>query len=74
VKVLRDRLEVRDTGIGMSAETLERVFDPFYRAEQDAVGKGMGLSIVRRLGERFGWPVQIDSAPGAGTTATIRFA
>jgi signal transduction histidine kinase len=74
VRVLRDRLEVRDTGIGMSAETLERVFDPFYRAEQDAVGKGMGLSIVRRLGERFGWPVQIDSAPGAGTTATIRFA
>ena len=33
----------------------------------------MGLSIVRRLGERFGWPVTLDSAPGAGTTATIRF-
>jgi signal transduction histidine kinase len=74
VRVARDRVEVRDTGIGMSAETLERVFDAFYRADQDAVGKGMGLSIVRRLGERFGWPVELESAPGTGTTATIRFA
>ena len=37
-------------------------------------GKGMGLSIVRRLGERFGWPVSLDSEPGQGTTAVIRFA
>jgi signal transduction histidine kinase len=74
VQVRRDRIEVRDTGIGMSAETLERVFDPFYRADQEAAGKGMGLSIVRRLGERFGWPVQLESTPGEGTTATIRFA
>jgi signal transduction histidine kinase len=34
----------------------------------------MGLSIVRRLGERFGWPVSLASAPGQGTTAVIRFA
>jgi signal transduction histidine kinase len=34
----------------------------------------MGLSIVRRLGERVGWPVRLESAPGIGTTAPIRFA
>lgn len=33
----------------------------------------MGLSIVRRLGERFGWPVSLESFPGRGTVATIRF-
>ncbi|MDH5822192.1 HAMP domain-containing sensor histidine kinase [Luteimonas sp. RD2P54] len=73
VEVAPDRLVVRDTGIGMSAETLERAYDPFYRADQFASGKGMGLSIVRRLGERFGWPVALESVPGRGTTAVIRF-
>src|SRR5690606_41329783 len=47
---------------------------PFYRAdvnrEQSA---GMGLSITRRLGERLGWPGTLESLPGEGTLATIRF-
>lgn len=74
VHLARDRIEIRDTGIGMSAETLNRAFDPFYRADFSGVdGKGMGLSIVRRLGERFGWPVQLSSVPGQGTLAVIRF-
>jgi len=75
VRIDADRIVVRDTGIGMSAETLQRAFDPFFRAEPDnPAGKGMGLSIVRRLGERFGWPVTLESVHGAGTIATIRFA
>ncbi len=74
VRVEDDRVVVADTGIGMSADALQRAFDPFYRAEPDRLtGKGMGLSIVRRLGDRFGWPVILDSQPGRGTVATIRF-
>jgi signal transduction histidine kinase len=74
VRLSRDRIEILDTGIGMSAETLNRAFDPFYRADFSGVdGKGMGLSIVRRLGDRFGWPVQLSSVPGKGTLAVIRF-
>ena len=74
VEVAEDRVTIRDTGIGMSPGTLQRVFDPFYRADQfRSGGKGMGLSIVRRLGERFDWPVSIESAPGEGTVARIRF-
>ena len=74
VRIGDDRLEVRDTGIGMTPETIDRAFEPFYRANLDAAeGKGMGLSIVRRLGERFGWPVTLESTPGRGTVATIRF-
>lgn len=74
IRVEADRVVVADTGIGMSADALQRAFDPFYRAEPDRLtGKGMGLSIVRRLGDRFGWPVTLDSQPGRGTVATIRF-
>jgi signal transduction histidine kinase len=70
-----ERIEVRDTGIGMAPEALIKAFDPFYRADPEREeGRGMGLSIVRRLGERFGWPVSLDSQPGKGTTAVIRFA
>ncbi|MFC5569792.1 sensor histidine kinase [Lysobacter yangpyeongensis] len=73
--LMPDRIVVRDTGIGMSRETLIKAFDPFYRADPAREeGRGMGLSIVRRLGERFGWPVSLDSQPGKGTVATIRFA
>lgn len=75
IRITGDRVVVRDTGIGMSTETLQKAFDPFFRADQtNPTGRGMGLSIVRQLGERFGWPVNLDSAPGQGTTATIRFA
>ncbi len=72
VRLSTDRIVIRDTGIGMNREELEQAFDPFYRADQaNPVGKGIGLSIVRRLGERFGWPVMLESTPGQGTTATI---
>ena len=74
LRLTPDRIEVRDSGIGMSSETITRAFDPFYRADiSRPEGSGMGLSIVRRLGERFGWPVSLSSTPGEGTVAVIRF-
>ncbi|TWI02727.1 signal transduction histidine kinase [Luteimonas cucumeris] len=75
VRIGADRIVVRDSGIGMSREELDKAFEPFYRADQaHPVGKGIGLSVVRRLGERLGWSVTLDSALGEGTTATIGFA
>ena len=75
VRIEPDRVVVQDSGIGMSPESLQRAYEPFFRADPTSQStKGMGLSIVRRLGERFGWPVSLESAPGIGTTATIRFA
>src|SRR3546814_563710 len=69
------RAVVTATGIGLAAEVLRKVWAPFYRADRvSPSGKGMGLSIVRRLGERFRWPVKLDSALGAGTVASIEFA
>ena len=62
------------SGIGMTSDVVQRAFDPFFRADPNAPeGKGLGLSIVRRLGERFGWPVALESAPGEGTVAVIHF-
>jgi Signal transduction histidine kinase len=75
VEVAPDRVVIRDTGIGMSAEELAKVFEPFYRTDPNRPqGTGLGLSIVRRLCDRFGWDVQLSSEPGRGTVATIRFA
>ena len=72
VVIAADRIDVIDTGIGMTTEELAQVFNPFYKANlQEGQGKGIGLSIVSRLGERMGWPVTLVSKPGKGTTATI---
>ncbi|HEY4554931.1 MAG TPA: HAMP domain-containing sensor histidine kinase, partial [Lysobacter sp.] len=74
VTVRAGSIEIRDTGIGMDEAALAKAFDPFFRVDTERLeGKGIGLSIVRRLGERFGWPVTLTSAPGEGTSALIRF-
>jgi signal transduction histidine kinase len=74
VEIDSDRISIRDTGIGMSHEALQRAFEPFFRAEPDRPqGTGLGLSIVRRLCERFGWRIGLESTEGGGTTATVRF-
>jgi len=74
VVIESDAVVVRDTGIGMSAETLRHAHEPFYRADTfSPLGKGFGLSIASRLARRFGWQLSLESAPGKGTTATLRF-
>lgn len=74
VTVGRDFVSIADTGPGISPEDLERVFQPFYRAKNSRPGgHGIGLTIVKRLSDRFGWPVQMRSRTGGGTTAVIRF-
>lgn len=68
-------LEVSDTGIGMDGDALMRAFEPFYRVNPgNGSGPGLGLSITRRLCERFGWSIELESQPGQGTRATLRFA
>ena len=63
---------VRDTGIGIGAEHLPRIFERFYRADpgrsREAGGTGLGLSIVRHLAEAHGGRVRAESVPGSGTT------
>ncbi len=68
-----NRLQVSDTGSGMTSEELARAYDRHYKGKASA-GFGVGLSLVKRICERHGWQVQIDSRPNEGTTVSICFA
>jgi len=65
-------VSVRDTGVGISAEEQELIFERFYRSENplsvEAGGTGMGLAIVKSLVEAHGGRVWVDSEPGQGST------
>jgi signal transduction histidine kinase len=67
--------EIRDQGIGMSAEDLERAFTPFWRADGSRTrktgGVGLGLALARRIARVHGGEVTLSSTPGAGTTARL---
>jgi signal transduction histidine kinase/FixJ family two-component response regulator/HAMP domain-containing protein len=68
------RITVRDTGRGMSADDLRRVFDRFYRGASDerkSPGTGLGLAIVKSLVDMHGGSVDVASEPGSGTTFTV---
>jgi len=66
-------LKIRDTGIGIPASDLKRIFDPFYRASnaENIPGTGMGLSIVKNYIECHGGTIQVTSKLGSGTTASV---
>lgn len=69
-------LEVRDEGIGMTADEASRAFDRFYRADQARIrslkGSGLGLAIVKEIVELHKGAVEIKSAPKIGTTVQIK--
>jgi two-component system sensor histidine kinase BaeS len=69
-------IEVADTGSGIAAEDLPKVFDRFWRAEKSrnrrTGGSGLGLAIVRQLAQAHGGTVSVASEPGAGAVFTLR--
>jgi signal transduction histidine kinase/transcriptional regulator with GAF, ATPase, and Fis domain/DNA-binding NarL/FixJ family response regulator len=74
----RATLVVTDTGIGLGAEQLARLLQPFVQANSSTTrqfgGTGLGLSIVQRLAQAMGGDVAIESAPGVGSTFTVTLA
>jgi len=71
----RVRIQVRDTGVGIDAEQMERVFEPFFQADSGTTrqyaGVGLGLTIARELARRMDGEVTIVSEAGKGTSAEV---
>jgi PAS domain S-box-containing protein len=65
-------VEIADNGPGMPADVLTRAFDPFYSTRDEGEGTGLGLTIVQNTVRSLGGTVEIDSAPGEGTTVRLR--
>jgi signal transduction histidine kinase len=68
-------LRIEHTGRGVPLDALSRVFERFYRADTahaGAQGFGIGLSIVRKIRDRYAWSIQLESEPGRGTRVSVR--
>ena len=62
---------MRDTGIGIAPDALERVFEPFFSTKRERGGTGLGLSMVRWFAESSGGCATVDSVVAQGTTVTL---
>jgi signal transduction histidine kinase len=70
------RIDVEDTGMGLSSDDARRVFERFFRADASrssaTEGAGLGLSLVQWIAEQHGGVVSVKSRPGEGSTFTVR--
>lgn len=73
----RAELSVRDTGIGISPEHQDRIFERFYRVDkshsQEVGGTGLGLSIVKHAARLHKAEIKLESSPGEGSCFTVLF-
>lgn len=67
----RYRISIEDNGCGMSPETLQKIFDPFFSTR--AAGSGLGMAITRQLVEQMGGQIAVSSKENEGTTVNLEF-
>jgi signal transduction histidine kinase len=73
IEIDASSITIEDTGIGLPAERVRDMGRPFVRGSSAQPGHGVGLTIVRRLSDRFGWPVEFTSEVGVGTRVQVTF-
>ena len=74
-KICTYRWTIKDTGIGISKDYIDHIFEPFSQEKTDARsvyhGTGLGMSIAKALFEQMGGTIEISSTPGIGSTFVI---
>ena len=65
------RLLVRDSGIGIEPDVLERIFEPFFTTKEPGAGTGLGLAVVQGIVNDLGGAVDVESEPGRGSVFTV---
>lgn len=73
IRIWDQGFSVKDSGVGMDKEQVKQVFQPFYRAEKQGNGYGLGMTIVKRLCNRYNWHLRIASELGEGTEISVFF-
>lgn len=66
-------LNISDDGPGISDELMDRIFDPFFSTKTEGLGSGLGLDAVRRIVNRHGAQLAVDSMPGSGCRFSVIF-
>ena len=66
-------IKISDTGCGISNESMQKIFDPFYTTKDPGKGTGLGLSITLKIVQEHNGTIEYSSKPGLGTTAIINF-
>jgi len=65
-------IDIADNGVGMSAATMKKIFEPFYTTKASGEGTGLGLAICDKIIKAHGGSISVQSAEGTGTTFTLR--
>ena len=65
------RVAVSDDGVGISPEVRDRIFDPGFTTKETGQGSGLGLSICNTITRNHGGRIEVESAPGKGSTFTV---
>ncbi len=73
VRLLPGKLRIEDTGRGISKVALSEIFERYSRFDESEGGFGLGLDIVRRIVDRYGFDLKIDSEEGKGTWVVLRW-
>jgi len=72
IRLDEDRLLVRDTGRGIAADQFSRLFQRHYKGSASQ-GEGIGLSLTKRICDRYGWEIEVESEEGRGTEVRLLF-